>query len=230
MHHFPDAGKEMSMSMNAFVWSQLYASAEVYKEPIEKVSCDMEKVSLASDCVLKTKKKACMIADSHSYAYTFIKGLVPNGMSVDVYNIDFHHDTFETGAKDEVNCGNWLRRLHEDGTVKNIYWSGHEDSNLDDKLSCVSPMAIKDVCAKDFQYVFLCRSSWWSPPHLDKVFISNFVKPIVSGIIGKNVFYEKEIDRSRYDEAFIQMKKDSMGIIKDVARINSERKANNPTA
>lgn len=100
---------------------------------------------------------------------------------IEVYNLDFHHDMYHlTASGDEVNCGNWARKLEEhfkDSPIEFEYkWIGWETSDrktITGDIISMYPFALaqdKLEEIKSFDMVFLCRSDPWSPPHLDHYF------------------------------------------------------------
>ena len=172
---FPDGGNEdFNTNLRKFIWDSLYRNPELLK--IEVIP---EYSALLKLC--KKFKGDCMIADSHRHAYDFIMDNTYPDEEFEVYNIDFHHDlyNYRTGES-RVNCGNWGTVLFEDRPNMKYFWVCQDDSD---------PMTIGDVevevprlswsefitsirqVASMFDYLYLCRSALWSPPHLDDRFV-----------------------------------------------------------
>ena len=201
-NHFPDGGAEYGDGLNAAVWETLYGAGKAYGEPVETVQADTESLAKVRTCILNQGKQLsrCMIADSHVHAYNFIKGLLPEGDKATIYNIDFHHDTYNNAHnKSEVNCGNWQRRLHEE-CMADLYWVNRKGSELEESLA--TQVSLDDALAQQYDALFVCRSGWWTPPHLDDVFIEQLVHPIIYGGLNLTVQYEQGIDKSRYTDDF----------------------------
>lgn len=122
-----------------------------------------------------------------------------------VDNIDFHHDYYEwqetevdvsqSGvtkkaiSTEKVNCGNWVRILMEiDFPEELVYnWVCRTDSDLSEKLEKHPNFGgyymIEDLLNNEQTYdlLYICRSSVWSPPHLDHYFF-DFLKNQVKAI------------------------------------------------
>jgi hypothetical protein len=208
---FPDGGNEgISGSISDIVWSSRYADS---KRCIDRGGTKfryLADIPLKSD-YLKMRAKLrklspsipVLVADSHAHAYNFILDMES---PVDVVNIDFHHDLYSQGIeRDELNCGNWLKLLFDMGHVNSITWVKHEVScqaELKDAINITTDLS--DVLGLDYDALFLCRSRVWSPPHLDKNFISVF-KFIQShftsvGVIDKGLL----VDRQRQIKDYMQ--------------------------
>lgn len=114
-----------------------------------------------------------LIADSHKEIKRLID-LVPKHTPLEVYNIDFHHDMYHYfSSGEEVNCGNWARKLIlEDRFFNGDYvWIKRKDSDimtLGGEVPCRKKTYLKNALRGiKFDYVFLCKSPEWTPPHLD---------------------------------------------------------------
>ena len=115
------------------------------------------------------EKGKVLIADSHA---DIVK--VFNDIDVDerleVVNIDFHHDNYITGG-DTLDCANWVRHLMTKRPNTKFYWVRREDSetvSLEGEFPY--PHGIEYLNTLDFDYVFLCFSPEWTPPHLRPYF------------------------------------------------------------
>ena len=122
---------------------------------------------------LKNRKfEKVLIADSHKEIKQLIDE-VPRDTFLEVYNIDFHHDMYHFFSGTEYNCGNWARKLlFEDRlATSNYVWIKRLDSDtmtLSGEVPCRKMTYLK--CAlryMQFDYVFICKSPEWTPPHLD---------------------------------------------------------------
>lgn len=174
---FPDGGNEnLHTTLRKYIWDSRYANPEL--SDIKVSSPDY--LTLLKIC--REFDGQCLIADSHRFAYDFIMENTTPDEEFEVYNIDFHHDLYDYRTGDErVNCGNWGTILHEDRPNMKYVWVMREDSD---------PMTIGDVevdverwypqsftsffksdFIKEFDYLYLCRSAMWSPPHLDPKFV-----------------------------------------------------------
>lgn len=169
---FPDGGNEnLPSSLRDYIWDTHYAYEELMSI---KVSGEYE--SFLKIC--KEFKGVCSIADSHKYAYDFIMENTTPDEEFEVYNIDFHHDLYNyvTSNLEKVNCGNWGTVLRQERPHMKYLWVKREDSDTSDvsvdsmsfsQFSQLFPGRIN----KYFDFLYLCRSSVWSPPHLDDKFV-----------------------------------------------------------
>lgn len=123
-----------------------------------------------------------MLADSHKYIYEFVPDY--DTEDIELYNINFHHDTYPTSGTTTPDSGNWFRYLLEDGNVSNGYWVACEQSYRDDCLP--KEISLAELPKEGYDLIFVCRSGWWSPPHLDKYFLEYRAEPLRnSGWYGK---------------------------------------------
>ena len=197
--HFPDGGNEYNSLLNNIVWSGNYASGRLNKEPIESIGVLEKKLDYVCGILQQQMPDKILIADSHTHAYEFVKNNC-NDIDgyVDLYNIDYHPDTYNSGD-DEVHCGNWLKKLLVEKIVDDAFWIAREDSEAEtDKF--LIPTKLEEIDGIDFDLIFICRSGWWSPPHLDDIFIEKLLKPMQ--LLGYPCEYEVLLENSRYDEEF----------------------------
>lgn len=110
-------------------------------------------------------------ADSHLEIVNLLKNL--GGENNSIVHVDHHHDYFDYGG-DNINCSNWLR--HYDFLFNEKIWVKNKDSQINSLLYPEGvPLVFGEYLLEDFKkdsfdYIFLCRSSPFSPPHLDKYF------------------------------------------------------------
>jgi len=118
-----------------------------------------------------------LVCESHKEIASIInKYKIPNE-KINVYNIDFHDDCFHTDEK-EIHCGNWARILVNKKMIDNLFWIKRHDSECtgSDIIEYIynsiqelfdNPKTLND----GIDYIFICRSGMWSPPHLDDEFV-----------------------------------------------------------
>ena len=191
---FPDGGNEnLHTTLRKYIWDTRYSDPKLSDI---KVSSDYK--TLLNIC--KDFKGDCMIADSHRFAYDFIMENTTPDEEFEVYNIDFHHDLYDYRTGDErVNCGNWATILREDRPNMKYVWIKCDDSetktigNFEVDADIQSIDIFRSGSANKFDYLYLCRSAMWSPPHLDPEFVK------VAKILMKKCYtqYEKGIDEPR---------------------------------
>lgn len=159
--YFPDGNDNLSTNLNNIIWDNCYRCME-----------DLKNIGVIKDyytmCnLLKTLKTGRFLyADSHREISRFFKEIKPDE-DLELINIDFHHDMFVTGGS-ELDCGNWLRFLVELKPDAKITWVRREDSDTDSlfgEFPYNHTTNITEVQG-EFDLVFVCFSSPWSPPHL----------------------------------------------------------------
>lgn len=167
--YFPDGGNEdIGLNISTACWATMY------------LCNNLEGVGVIHDYdrILEKLKSyrpdRIMITDSHKWLATMCKDVD----DLTIWNIDFHHDAFGYGP---LNCGNWVNVLkrNKDVTVK---WIGREDSEEDKEG--FTERCSWDELPEDVDWIFLCRSFVWSPPHLDTMFcrLADIIEDICQGI------------------------------------------------
>lgn len=193
----PDGGSEFDGLMDV-VWSNNYAGSRLRDDVLIKgTHIDTESLSAVKEIIDRNQSARYMISDSHKYAYGFILVETEYGEKSDIWHIDFHHDVYPRG--NEVHCGNWLGKLIENGHTESVHWIGREDSDRS-SMSCPLPAADMAELPDTFDLIFICRSGWWTPPHLDSYFVDSLAMPVING--KRRVKYEAGINSSRYSQAF----------------------------
>lgn len=209
---FPDGGNEkLPDSISDTIWAARYAEhKELSKIGLDKSGYNKLKKIIKRYCNSDTK---VFIADSHSRAYDFIRKYDTGG-EIDIVNIDFHHDYYDCQSEvnntteEDVNCGNWVRLLIDNDDRISYTWVCREDSDLSERLEfspnfCGYKM-IEDLLEESEPYdlLFICRSSVWSPPHLDYYFFQLIDNNVTT--IGTESIEYGYLTKNRYNE---QMKR-----------------------
>ena len=122
---------------------------------------------------LSTREVFLYRAESHKSIKRIID-MIPYNLPLRIINIDFHHDYYHYySGEDKYNCGNWLRRVIEERPETKVKWIRRKDSQLY-SLEGIFPFEhttdIKTILDERFDYVFICKSPEWSPPHLSNKF------------------------------------------------------------
>lgn len=178
---FPDGGNEnIGINLSTFIWLGRYASSYVYKEEhpgqrgLDEIGIKEKEFEYILRNVVLNVNAGCHVsfADSHAEIYDFIHEHTKKNDKVRVYNVDHHSDCYNMG--DEVNCGNWANKLSDEGIMTRYTWvrGDNEDEIDSDTLKCRFNVT-RDITALEgigWDMIFVCRSSVWSPPHLDKDF------------------------------------------------------------
>jgi hypothetical protein len=167
---FPDGGDEVPKKELQRMWEVAYENYPEIK------GIDITKDYYYIKRFLETydiKDKNIIVAESHKEIKQLIDKIFLE-KTLNVINIDFHHDYYHYFCNgEEYNCGNWLRKLIEDRPDTNVKWIRREDSqtlSLEGEFPFESTTDIKLIDRYKFDYIFLCKSPEWTPPHLYKKF------------------------------------------------------------
>ena len=117
--------------------------------------------------------EAIQIDNSHKYIHSTLEAL--RNETVEVLNIDFHHDMYHLGG-DTVNCSNWARLFLEHNNQSKYVWCMRDDSDtrtLFGEVECEKTTdligSVTDFLKGDEPIIcFVCFSPEWTPPHLLK--------------------------------------------------------------
>ena len=213
---FPDGDREYSDELNFIVWCGIYAKSLCSKADIYKIGVRWEKLRAVRELCERQSNPVCMIADSHEHAYKFIRDR-DDGTPIEVYNIDFHHDTFPCNG--EVDCGNWLRCLLEDKIIERAFWVAREDSNFDNNEAKVIPFS--ELPQDGYDLIYACRSGWWTPPHCDEAFITELVRPLLRHPKKWKCTYQNSLLNSRYSEEFQEEILKRIDMYSEVAKLKA---------
>lgn len=181
---FPDGGNEnISLDLSNIIWYTRY-SETIAKKNYGLVARNIQDISVLEDDFDFIKNNitqnmsyftVIQFADSHSAIYNFLKQYISDDDSLDIYNIDHHCDYYNIG--NSLNCGNWINKLDADNNIDSLTWIANKDSDLkvdNSSLNCTVSICtdLKKSLPADIEwdFIFICRSSVWSPPHLDKRF------------------------------------------------------------
>jgi hypothetical protein len=176
--YFPDGGREMSDFLNTFIWAGGYANSEFAAKKCNNKDYSLLNVNLLEEPLQLIEKW--------------------DGSETMLYNVDFHHDTNKCCG--EIHCGNWLRALLDERVVNEALWINQPSSATAGNLAKVVP--ISDLPHTGYDLVYICRSGWWTPPHMDKIFIEQFARPLIKNKSGWEVTYQQDILESRYNNKF----------------------------
>lgn len=179
---FPDGGNEnISYELQDFIWNSRYACSPELREigvlkDDYKIMFDIFKrfSNKYVNSIVANPNREVLITVSHRWCYEFTLQRTDKDEEFELYNVDFHHDMYhyKTGSE-EVNCGNWVNCLFEQRPNMKYSWIKREDSDENtiggEKAPC-NICTLKELEGLDFDYIFICRSDCWSPPHLDNLF------------------------------------------------------------
>lgn len=175
---FPDGGnEEIGLGVSLQIWNFCYVNSIFRKKlnPNAKELLDIkvreEEFSFLLECIQNNRRDDCIInlADSHADIYDFLMEFprCQEDKVLNIYNIDHHSDCYNIG--NELNCGNWVNKLDEHGFINKYTWIYDDKKESIKNLSCEYKISkkLKLIKGIKWDYIFICRSSIWSPPHLD---------------------------------------------------------------
>ena len=85
---------------------------------------------------------------------------------LEVVNIDFHHDYYISSGN-TLDCANWVRHLMTNKPDTKFKWIRREDSEVESlEGEFPYPHTTEFKLEGEFDYIFLCFSPEWTPPHL----------------------------------------------------------------
>lgn len=214
MSEFPDGGNEnLPSQVRNVVWAGRYVNGNL--DGISAKSELDDFVDALQNSILDAPPKVVWVVDSHKHLYDVVlKQLTELGKdSIQLVNIDFHHDVYDLGGN-EIDCGNWLRYVARDfyHPDNDFLWIGQEDSEREalDVFNRSSKTTVRfssdldsaSIADTKWDVVYICRSDMWSPPHLDDSFVNTLYESgIVCGssypVMGERAVLENRMDEIR---------------------------------
>ena len=87
-----------------------------------------------------------------------------------VTHIDFHHDCYISGGN-TLDCANWVRILKDRRPNSEVNWIRREDSEMTSLFGEYPyPSTTELKFESEYDYIFICLSPEWTPPHLNQMF------------------------------------------------------------
>lgn len=172
---YPDGHDWAAPMLAALIWSSHYSNP-YQSERLRSVTCPEDLFNTLVD-ILNNQDTSVpvLVSQSHLQIYNFIheEMLVQERTTLDLVNIDMHHDMF-TDVTDRVDCGNWVNAIMNDLPAQ-VTWISHPLSSelMDDKSGDGIEVIVNNfdnIKDKQFDAIFLCRSDMWYAPHLDSKF------------------------------------------------------------
>tara|TARA_R100000781_G_scaffold77752_2_gene48119 strand:+ start:584 stop:1168 length:585 start_codon:yes stop_codon:yes gene_type:complete len=113
----------------------------------------------------KVDLKQITFSQIHANIFNVLDPLWRKGHTIDIVNIDHHHDIFGLcpTLKNGFNSSNWLGYyMNKPNFIKSAYWlanyeSVHQNPTYDDDAIIVSHN-IEEVILEKFDYIFVCSS------------------------------------------------------------------------
>lgn len=117
------------------------------------------------NCLKELRFGEVIVADSHKDIAGIFSKLSSHD-HLEVINIDFHHDNYISGGN-KVDCANWVRHLMRHFPDTEFTWMRREDSEMISLEGEFPYRSTTDfVIEGEFDYIFICFSPEWTPPHL----------------------------------------------------------------
>jgi hypothetical protein len=192
---YPD-GIDLPTEISSLVWASKYATKRD-KEKIMSVNILQNELDILKEILLSQNSETkIMVRNSHLDIYYWIHKLISTDQKFSLRNIDMHHDLFNGNRF--VDCGNWVEHIFDDYGRNNVNfkWISNPIS-LDmygfkqNELKGLSiNTSLRDICSEKYDYIFMCRSDNWFPPHLDEHFW-DIIKIMESHFMNVDIYIEK---------------------------------------
>lgn len=166
--YFPRGGDEIPSEQLKTIWQMKHAQySQLPKIGVIEQFYTMKNYLM----LLEIKKDNFYNSDSHKNIKKLID-TIPKSSQLSIVNVDFHHDYYHYYSGGQyLNCGNWLRRVVEERPNTLVKWIRREDSqiySLEGEFPFQHTTDLTSVLSEGYDYIFICRSPEWSPPHLGK--------------------------------------------------------------
>lgn len=201
---FPDGG-EYSPFLEKIIWTGKYnfCSSSKFKN-LADIGIREKEYNTLCELIKNNHWYNYNIGMSHKSIVDYVEGIlkqVGSEIKFRVVNIDFHHDMYDTNNLN-LHCGNWVLELNDRGLLEEYIWVRNEDSDecktkgrIKNYREIVDFNELEDM---EFHFLYICKSTLWSPPHLDKYFI-DLCKSIPDSSID---FSKYSMFNNRYNDEF----------------------------
>ena len=170
---FPDGVDEKPISTLEKEWKYMY---DTYPE-IKEIGV----IDSFYSCLLlleSLKEGKVIVSDSHKEISKLFQ-LIDLKEELEVIHIDFHHDNYVSGGN-TIDCANWVRHLKDLKPDTDIKWYRREDSETVSLMGEYPYNSYTDLKIKgEFDYIFLCFSPEWTPPHL-RPYFNSYIKALIN--------------------------------------------------
>lgn len=163
---FPNGHDDLPPSLIRFVWDRRYE----FHDNIRNLGV-IKDFDVMCEFLRNSNCDHILIADSHREISKLFDN-IKEDEELELINIDFHHDMYVTGGEN-LDCGNWLRFLVDIKPNAKITWVRREDSDVDSLMGDFPYHHTTDISEVqgEFDAIFICFSSPWTPPHLYDKFL-----------------------------------------------------------
>ena len=158
-HKFPDGVDDIPEEELKRQWSYFY---DKYPE-INDLGVIYNYVPT---CITLSSLKSgkVLVAESHRDIAKLFP-LIESEEEIEVLHVDYHHDNYVSGGN-EVDCANWVRHLKDLIPNAHIKWVRRPDSETASLMGEFPYQHTEKLNIEgEFDYIFLCFSPEWTPPH-----------------------------------------------------------------
>lgn len=175
LQFYPD-GLDLPTELSTIVWSGKYATPKE-KEAISNVTIMHDEIFILLSIIKhQVPNTPVYVTNSHVNIYSFICENIPLGEKFTLHNIDMHHDLLNNN--ETLDCGNWVNHIFKRYGRKNIdfKWIANPISlqaygfDSDEVKALPILNSLSSIKEEKYDFIFLCRSDNWLPPHLDSYF------------------------------------------------------------
>lgn len=180
---FPDVNKydwqmdENRLLFYEWIWTIRWSNTALFDPKIRAKEDMWPRSSFLKlwDQVCPSFNKRLVICDSHLDILRVIDAFTSSDEEIAIINFDQHHDWGYGNPDGKESCGNWARQL-EDRLIDfwQIYpdWRRDEpERNIPDHVVFSYEEEIYNQIPKDFDLIFICRSSPWTPAWADRLWL-----------------------------------------------------------
>ena len=181
---FPRCGEEEQDARILAAWREVYALHPAELPAVGVIPAYYRFLGLFADCRCEAS-----VAESHANLVPVILERPGPGEVFEVRNVDFHHDRYCLRAPGRrYSCANWAAELELERPGMRYLWTAREDSEtaLLGGGSVEPAPDDTEILKQTYDFIFLCRSGNWSPPHLDTHFA------LLARALGRGAAYPRE--------------------------------------
>lgn len=176
INFYPD-GIDLPYPLTTAVWTSVYSKHNPGYQKIQDVKINQKLFQDAFDIIGRQDfDTPVVIQQSHIGIWNEIEERCVRGQKVFLAHIDFHHDFMNDNEKRGiVDCGNWLYFLTHLYHTK-LLWFTRKTSlecykiKPEELPAFLDDLSYVSMLSQKFDFIYICRSDPWTPPHLDADF------------------------------------------------------------
>lgn len=173
--YYPD-GVDLPSNLTSVIWSSVYSKNSPGYEAIQNVKVNQELLNQAKNLILSQEDIPVVFTQSHLGIWKEIKNRCVRGQNAFLTHIDFHDDMMNGNEKlGIIDCGNWISFFMKFCHTKMIWFTRYTAMKLYGIKPGELPIFADDLSyllrhKQQYDFIFICRSDPWTPPHLDPEF------------------------------------------------------------